>query len=50
VLPFTNLGNEPGQEYFADGITEDLTADLARIAGSFVIAPSTAPRLQERGP
>jgi adenylate cyclase len=50
VLPFTNLGNEPGQEYFEDGITEDLTADLARIAGSFVIAPSTAPRLQERGP
>jgi adenylate cyclase len=42
VLPFTNLSNDPGQDYFADGITEDLTADLARIAGSFVIAPSTA--------
>lgn len=42
VLPFTNLSNEPGQEYFADGITEDVTADLARIANSFVIAPSTA--------
>jgi adenylate cyclase len=42
VLPFTNLSNETGQEYFADGITEDLTADLARIADSFVIAPSTA--------
>jgi adenylate cyclase len=42
VLPFTNLSDDPGQDYFADGITEDLTADLARIAGSFVIAPSTA--------
>lgn len=42
VLPFTNLANDPGEDYFADGITEDLTADLARIAGSFVIAPSTA--------
>jgi TolB-like protein len=42
VLPFTNLSTEPGQDYFSDGITEDLTADLARIAGSFVIAPNTA--------
>jgi adenylate cyclase len=42
VLPFTNLSNDPEQEYFADGITEDLTTDLSRIAGSFVIARSTA--------
>jgi adenylate cyclase len=42
VLPFTNLSNDPGQEYFADGITEDLTTDLSRITGSFVIARSTA--------
>ena len=42
VLPFTNLSNEPDQEYFADGITDDLTSDLSRIAGSFVIARTTA--------
>jgi TolB-like protein/class 3 adenylate cyclase/Tfp pilus assembly protein PilF len=42
VLPFTNLSNDPEQEYFADGITDDLTSDLSRIAGSFVIARTTA--------
>jgi TolB-like protein len=38
VLPFTNLSNEPDQQYFADGITEDLTTDLSRIADMLVIA------------
>ena len=33
VLPFANLSNDPEQQYFADGITEDLTTDLSRIAG-----------------
>jgi TolB-like protein/tetratricopeptide (TPR) repeat protein len=42
VLPFANLSNDPEQQYFADGITEDLTTDLSRIGGSFVIARSTA--------
>jgi len=42
VLPFANLGNDPEQQYFADGITEDLTTDLSRISGSFVIARNTA--------
>jgi adenylate cyclase len=42
VLPFTNLSNDPEQEYFADGITEDLTTDLSRIQGSLVIARNTA--------
>jgi adenylate cyclase len=42
VLPFTNLGNDPEQQYFADGITEDLTTDLSRIAGMFVISRNTA--------
>ena len=42
VLPFTNLSNDPEQEYFADGITNDLTTDLSRISGSFVIARNTA--------
>jgi adenylate cyclase len=39
--PFTNLSNEPEQEYFAEGVADDLSADLSRIEHSFVIAPST---------
>jgi len=42
VLPFTNLSNDPSQDYFADGITENLTTDLSRIPSSFVIARNTA--------
>jgi adenylate cyclase len=42
VLPFANLSSDPDQEYFADGITDDLTTDLSRISGSFVIARNTA--------
>ena len=42
VLPFANLSTDPDQEYFADGITDDLTTDLSRISGSFVIARNTA--------
>jgi TolB-like protein len=42
VLPFADLGNDPDQQYFADGITEDLTTDLSRIAGMFVISRNTA--------
>jgi adenylate cyclase len=42
VLPFSNLSNDPEQEYFADGITDDLSSDLSRISGSFVIARTTA--------
>jgi adenylate cyclase len=42
VLPFANLTNDPSQQYFADGVTEDLTTDLSRIAGMFVIARNTA--------
>src|SRR5579863_8064774 len=42
VLPFVNIGGDPEQEYFVDGITESLTTDLSRIAGSFVIARNTA--------
>ena len=42
VLPFANLSSDPEQEYFADGITDDLTTDLSRIGGSFVIARTTA--------
>src|SRR5271166_5580352 len=42
VLPFANLSNDPSQDYFADGITENLTTDLSRLSGSFVIARNTA--------
>ncbi|MDO3435455.1 winged helix-turn-helix domain-containing tetratricopeptide repeat protein [Rhizobium sp. CBN3] len=38
VLPFLNIGNDPEQESFADGLTEDLITDLSRIPGLFVIA------------
>jgi TolB-like protein/class 3 adenylate cyclase len=42
VLPFANLSGDPSQDYFADGVTENLTTDLARIRDSFVIARNTA--------
>ena len=42
VLPFTNLSGDPSQDYFADGITENLTTDLSRIRNSFVIGRNTA--------
>ena len=42
VLPFANLGGDPEQEYFVDGVTENLTTDLSRISGSFVIGRNTA--------
>jgi adenylate cyclase len=42
VLPFKNLSSDPDQDYFADGVTENLTTDLSRIRNSFVIARNTA--------
>jgi adenylate cyclase len=42
VLPFANLSNDPDLECLVDGITDDLTTDLSRIPGSFVIARNTA--------
>jgi len=42
VLPFNNLSGDPEQEYFADGITEDLTTDLSHISGLFVVARNSA--------
>jgi TolB-like protein len=42
VLPFANLGGDPEQEYFVDGVIESLTTDLSRISGSFVIGRNTA--------
>ncbi len=42
VLPFANIGGDPEQEHFVDGITESLTTDLSRIRGALVIARNTA--------
>ena len=42
VLPFDNMGGDPAQDYFADGITEDLTTDLSRISGLFVVARNSS--------
>jgi len=49
VLPFTNLSGDPAQDYFADGITENLTTELSRIRGSFVIARNTAFTFKGKG-
>jgi TolB-like protein len=38
VLPFTNLSQDPAQEYFSDGVTEDLITGLSKVSGLFVIA------------
>ena len=38
VLPFANIGGDPEQEHFVDGVTESLTTDLSRIRGAVVIA------------
>jgi DNA-binding winged helix-turn-helix (wHTH) protein len=42
VMPFVNLSGDPAQEYFSDGVTEEITATLSRVPGLFVIARTTA--------
>ena len=42
VLPFANMSEDPTQDYFSDGITEDITADLSKISNLFVIARNSA--------
>ncbi len=42
VLPFDNISNDPDQEYFADGIAEDIITDLSQISGLFVIARNSS--------
>ena len=42
VLPFADLSGDPGQDFFADGLVDDLTTNLSHLPGSFVIAHDTA--------
>ena len=42
VLPFTNMSGDPEQEYFSDGITEDIITDLSKVAGLTVIARNSS--------
>jgi len=42
VLPFANLGGDPEQDYFVDGVTESLTTDLSQMSGMVVIGRNTA--------
>jgi adenylate cyclase len=42
VLPFRNVSNNPGQDYFADAVTDDITTDLSRLSDTLVISPATA--------
>jgi adenylate cyclase len=48
VLPFKNLSGDPSQDYFADGVTDNLTTDLSHIRNSFVIARNTAFTFKDR--
>jgi len=49
VLPFENLSGDAGQDYFVDGITDNITTDLARMRNSFVIAHETALTFKGKG-
>ena len=48
VLPLANVGGDPDQDYFAEGLTEDLTIDIGRMPNTFVISRSTAQAFAER--
>lgn len=41
VLPFANLSNDPEQEFFSDGVTEDIITDLSNVSGLFVLSRNT---------
>jgi adenylate cyclase len=42
VLPFNNMSGDPEQEYFSDGITEDIITDLSKVSGLFVVGRHTS--------
>ena len=42
VLPFNNMSGDPEQEYFSDGITEDIITDLSKVSGLFVVGRNTS--------
>jgi adenylate cyclase len=42
VLPFTNMSDDPQQEYFSDGVSEDITTDLSKVSALLVVARTTA--------
>jgi len=50
VLPFTNMSNDPEQEYFSDGISEDIITDLSKIAGLMVVARNSSFAYKGRAP
>ena len=47
VLPFENLSDDPEQEYFSDGITEDITTELSRFRELFVIARNSSLKFKQ---
>ncbi len=49
VLPFVNMSDDPQQEYFSDGISEDITTDLSKVAALYVTARTTAFAYRDRG-
>jgi adenylate cyclase len=50
VLPFTNLSNDQEQEYFVDGMTEDVITDLSKLSGLFVIARNSVSTYRDNSP
>ena len=49
VLPFQNLSGDPEQEYFSDGLTEDIITDLSKLSGLFVIGRNSSFAYKEKG-
>ncbi|HEY1384540.1 MAG TPA: tetratricopeptide repeat protein [Dongiaceae bacterium] len=50
VLPFTNMSGDPEQDYFSDGITEDIITDLSKVASLFVVSRNTAFSFKGKSP
>lgn len=49
VLPLDNLSGDPAQDYFANGLSDDITTDLSQLSGLFVIARNTAFHYADKG-